>query len=381
VIASLKNCLANPVRSLVVSLCLVALLTPFLTALAISEGIKKDTRALVDAGADIYVTGDQFGSNAPMPLSSLKPLADLPGVVRVVPRVIGRTYLNQYFLAVLGISPAHLPPSIHLLQGRVFHEPGEVLLGENLAALFHIKPGARFYLSRNPGQHFRVAGIFSSTFQPWKADLVVMSFEDAARLFHLPGMATDFLITCRPGYETPLAEQILQIKALHPEGSPPLRVQTKSLITSYLLKGFDTRAGILAGFYTLAFLLAVPIILLTSGLGFSGRKQEIGIAKALGWQTQEVLILAGLENVWLALFSLPWLLFFSQLWLRAGNGFLLNRFFIANWAILPPFSVPAQTFPMPFLLTLFLTLVLTLVGSLYSTWRMAVVPPHQAMHG
>ncbi len=363
-----------------VILCLVALLTPFLTAMAISEGIKEETRLLLDSGADIYVTRDQFGSNAPIPLSFAKPLAALPGVVEVIPRVTGRTYLKKFFLAVLGISPTHLPASIRLVQGRTFQGPGEVILGENLAGLFAIKPGDRFYLSRNPGQTFQVSGIFSSAIQPWKSDLLILSFEDAARLFQLPNLASDFLITCRPGYEIPLAERILQIKELNPEGSPPLRVQTRSLIKSYMLKGFDARAGVFSGFYTLAFFLAFPILLVTTGLGSAGRKQEIGIAKALGWQTQEVLILVGFENVLLALFSLPWLLLFSQLWLKAGNGYLLNRFFIANWAILPPFSVPAQTFPVPFLLTLFLTLVLTLVGSLYSTWRMAVVPPHQAMH-
>ena len=211
-ISSLKNILANPVRSLVVILCLVALLTPFLTAMAISEGIKEETRLLLDSGADIYVTRDQFGSNAPIPLSFAKPLAALPGVVEVIPRVTGRTYLKKFFLAVLGISPTHLPASIRLVQGRTFQGPGEVILGENLAGLFAIKPGDRFYLSRNPGQTFQVSGIFSSAIQPWKSDLLILSFEDAARLFQLPNLASDFLITCRPGYEIPLAERILQIK-------------------------------------------------------------------------------------------------------------------------------------------------------------------------
>jgi ABC-type lipoprotein release transport system permease subunit len=365
----------------VVVFCLVALLTPFITALAIHEGLKNQSREMLDQNPEIYVTQDQFGSNAPISLSWVGPLASLPGVDQVIPRVSGRTYMNQYFLAVMGVSPDHLPASLSISQGRGFRQPGEVLIGAALAAQAGIEPGRRFFLSRNPGQLFQVVGLFRSGYTIWNSDLMIMSLDDAAQLYGLPGKATDLLLKTRPGYEEPLAEKIIALSQAPAGTGPPLRVQTKSLIKSYVLRGFDVKAGIFAGIYSLAFFLALPILLVTTGLGLSGRKREIGIIKALGWQTQEVLILMGWENLFLSLISIPFILLSSQIWLRALNGFFINRYFVANWTILPPFSIPSLSFPVPFLLTFFLVIILTLAGSLYSTWRIAVAPPHEAMHG
>ena len=50
-------------RTLVVLLCLVAVIFPFLTALTISEGIKFQSAISVDEGTDFYVTGNAAGSS------------------------------------------------------------------------------------------------------------------------------------------------------------------------------------------------------------------------------------------------------------------------------------------------------------------------------
>jgi hypothetical protein len=66
-----KNIIRNKVRSIVLVLCLIAVLFPFVSAISISEGIKFQSLISVDEGADIYVTGDYFGSNAPISLDYL----------------------------------------------------------------------------------------------------------------------------------------------------------------------------------------------------------------------------------------------------------------------------------------------------------------------
>lgn len=364
-----------------VLICLTAILTPFLTALAISEGLKSETQNVLESGPDLYVTQDHFGSNAPISLDYIPQFSALPGIKEVIPRIIGRTYLNTYFLAVLGIAPAHLPSSIHITQGRAFQNPGEVLLGEKVSRECQLPLGQSFFLSRNPKQRFKIVGQFQSSFEIWNSDLLIMSFEDGAKLYQLPGKATDLMIRTYPSHEKPAAEKIVHFSDTQTGGPPPLRVQTRTLIKSYVLRGLDAKAGIFSGIYSLAFFLAIPILLVTTGLGLSRRKKEIGISKALGWQTQEILLVIGIENMVLALGCLPVTLLFSLVWIRGFNGFFLNRFFVANVDILPPFTIPAEMFPIPFLLTFFLALILTLTGSLYSTWRIAVAPPNEAMRG
>ncbi|MBA4394254.1 MAG: hypothetical protein C0407_11955, partial [Desulfobacca sp.] len=215
-----------------VLICLTAILTPFLTAMAISEGLKRETQNVLESGADLYVTQDHFGSNAPISLDYIPQFSSLPGIKEVIPRIIGRTYLQNYFLAVLGIAPAHLPSSLHILQGRAFQKPGEVLVGEKIARECRLPLGRSFFLSRNPKQIFKVVGLFHSSFQIWNSDLVIMSFEDGAKLYQLPGKATDIIIKTEPGQEKPVAEKIGDGSNLQKGKGPPLRVQTRTLIKS-----------------------------------------------------------------------------------------------------------------------------------------------------
>ena len=57
---AIGNIIRNKVRSIVLVLCLIAVLFPFVTALSISEGIKFQSLISVEEGADIYVTDGLF---------------------------------------------------------------------------------------------------------------------------------------------------------------------------------------------------------------------------------------------------------------------------------------------------------------------------------
>ena len=109
------NVLRHKVRTLVVILCLLAILFPFLTAMAISEGVKAESLASVMEGADIYLALDQYGKNAPVPLKYLDEVKKINGVMRVVPRVLGRTYLGDSLAVVVGIRDTLKCPLFFLL--------------------------------------------------------------------------------------------------------------------------------------------------------------------------------------------------------------------------------------------------------------------------
>jgi ABC-type antimicrobial peptide transport system permease subunit len=128
-----------------------------------------------------------------------------------------------------------------------------------------------------------------------------------------------------------------------------------------------------------AFALGIPALLVASGLGFTERRKEIGILKATGWQTQEVLETVGLENVMLSLAATPIAVLLSFFWLKVLNGFFVAQFFIAQIDLMPPFPVPSRFLPVPVLLGFLVSLIITSVGSIYTTWRTAVVPPSDAM--
>ena len=68
------NLLRFKSRSLVVVLCLVAVIFPFMTGISILEGIKAQAGVSVQEGADVYVAGDLYGNNAPVSTSLVSAL-------------------------------------------------------------------------------------------------------------------------------------------------------------------------------------------------------------------------------------------------------------------------------------------------------------------
>jgi ABC-type lipoprotein release transport system permease subunit len=376
---ALRGVARNPVRSAVVIFCLTALLAPFVVGIAMSEGIKSQYQSALKQGGDVFVTRDLYGSNAPIELAMIEQIRSIPGVTDVVPRIIGRTYLKGKFLAVLGIDPEHFPPSIRVIQGRRPRGKGEVLLGRSAAAYAALDVGSRFSITGRPDLAFEIVGVFASSTNAWNANLLLMDFQDAAELFDSADKATDLSVQTRPGYQG-IVDVIVRLSEEQTHsGLPPLRVQTRELIDRYSQRGFNIKAGVYTGFYCLVFALAIPSIGVISGFGLSERRREIGVMKALGWQTQEVLEMVALENLILSIAGVPFIVLVTAAWIYLFNGAWISKFFIASIEGMIPFSVPARIFPLPLLLGTFLAVTLTMVGSIYSTWRASVVPPSEAM--
>src|SRR5437764_8495035 len=87
--------LLHPQRGLVTIACLVAVLVPYLVGLGLSRGIQDEAEAAVRFGADLYVTGEQFGRPVPVPLAAAAEIRKVPGVTAVVPRIVGRIELGR----------------------------------------------------------------------------------------------------------------------------------------------------------------------------------------------------------------------------------------------------------------------------------------------
>jgi ABC-type lipoprotein release transport system permease subunit len=304
----------------------------------------------------------------------------MEGVVRVYPRVVGRTYFSNRLATIVGIPPENVTESIRLIEGKMFREKGEVVIGKGLAKEFNLQIGVRFTLAANPSKLFKITGFFDADATIWSANLILMAFEDAAEFFQVKGKATDILIYTRPGYAPLLAKEIQEKSLSTPDSlEPPLRVQDKLLVRRYFERGFNYKAGVFTALYTVAFALAIPALLIVSGFGQTERRKEIGIIKATGWQTQEVMDMVALENLIISLTSAPLAILIAMAWLKLFNGAFIAQFFIAEIGLMAPFPVPSRFLPIPCFFAFLFAIVLTMVGSLYSTWKTATVPPVEAM--
>ena len=362
-------------RTIVLVLSLTAILFPFLAALSISEGIKLQSRISVEEGADFYVTGDSAGNSMPLPLSYLDRFRNIAEIDRIVPRIVGRAYLKDRTVSIVGMPGGILPGSLLVAGGRRIQSRGEVIVGSTLNARYGLSPGSKFYMPINRWKRFTVVGIFASENSMWSSNLIYMSLEDAGELFRMKGMATDFLVYAKPK-QSPVVSIYLQMEN---QKEPPIRIQSREVVTSYFLKGFESRAGIFTAFYLAAFALAIPLVFILTGLGWSERRKEIGTLKAVGWQTLDVMEVILLENIFVSVLAACLAFIAAFAWIRGLNGFLIAQFFLGEPGLVPAFPVPARFVPIPAFLSLLLALVLTMTGSLFNTWRLAATPAAETM--
>ena len=135
------------------------------------------------------------------------------------------------------------------------------------------------------------------------------------------------------------------------------------------------KEGVFSALYIVAIALGVPAILVTSGFGLSERKKEVGIMKATGWQTLEVLELISFEQLLISLLGATIAIVLAILWVRGFRGAFIAQFFIAEITMLPNFALPARFLPLPCFISFFFAFLLTMVGSIYSSWRASTVSP------
>ncbi|MBW7942349.1 MAG: hypothetical protein H3C64_08120, partial [Candidatus Kuenenia stuttgartiensis] len=67
-----ENLLRHRAKTVVVCLCIIAIVTPFITAISISDGIRAQSLVSVNEGGDLYLTFDEFGRNTSVPLKYLE---------------------------------------------------------------------------------------------------------------------------------------------------------------------------------------------------------------------------------------------------------------------------------------------------------------------
>jgi ABC-type lipoprotein release transport system permease subunit len=383
----LTSLLLHPQRSLVTTACVVAVLLPYLAGLGVSRGVQDDAEAAIRFGADLYVSGEQFGRPAPVPIAAAQQLRKIPGVVSVVPRIVGRIELgkDRVSAVLVGIPLDDFPAGMECIRGRLYTggSRNELVVGSELAKRLRLDVGTNllpFYHSRTGDHTSEIVGIFHSDVSLWQARLIVTSLRTAGHIFDQPDLATDLLVTCRSGYEDEVRRAILHSDTLQlPGGGGRLRVVSRDDLSLLLSEGPRQREGIFTLFFVMAFAVAILVVLVTSGFGLSERRREIAILKATGWQTDELLLRSLVESFLISLTggSLAILLAFG--WLRGLNGYVIASVFLNDVDRSPAFRVPFRLVPIPVLLALLIAFIVVLSGSLYSTWRAAITPPREAM--
>jgi ABC-type lipoprotein release transport system permease subunit len=380
----------HPLRSGVSVAAVVVVLVPYLVGAALAGGVLVEAEAAVQYGADLHVRGSQFGRPVPVPLSAVKDVSRIPGVEHVVPRIVGEVLLGkeQIRCVLVGMPAEHFPDWVSCIEGKLPAEGGahQLVLGTTLARRLGLKIGSRvppFYRNDRLGERVsEIVGIFKPEAPLWQAYLIFTTFDTAAAVFDQPGLATDLLVSCNPGTAAAVSREIMQrLSFPSADGRAIIRpeVISREDMLALLPRGVQHREGVFHLHFVLAFVVAILVLLVTSGLGLTERRREIGILKATGWQTDEILLRSFAESLALSLSAACLAFLLAWVWLRLFNALGIASVFLTGIDTYADFRLPFRLTPVPLLLGFILSLVTVLSGTLYSTWRWAITSPREAM--
>lgn len=354
-------------------------LTAFLASvLFLTHSFKVEAlHVLIDA-PELIVQKISGGRHDLIPAGYIKKIRDIPGVGKVVPRYWGYYYdsLTDGNYTILGMDENG--PEFKLLEGRIPSRRGECAIGKGVSEARFAGIGGEVFFTDGKGKimDVRIVGIFTSESEILTNDLVLLHKEDALRLFGTPAdKATDIVVEVYNESEVPTVAR--KIKRMLPDTRPIMRSE---IIRTYE-NIFNWRSGMILTMF-LGSVIAFCILAWDKATGLSAEERgEIGILKAIGWETSDVLELKFWEGTVISVTS-----FLTGLILAYVHVFFFNASLIApalkGWSTVFPRFRPIpyinlyQIFVM-FFLTVFPYVVSTVVPS----WKAAITDPDSVMRG
>jgi lipoprotein-releasing system permease protein len=230
--------------------------------------------------------------------------------------------------------------------------------------------------SSNTGVLYEVVGVFRAASSLLTNDLIILANDEVIDFFgYPPEKATD--VAVRVYNENELQTIAAKVKKLLPDTRP---ITKSELVRTYDMV-FNWRSGLMLTVFSAA-VIAFCILAWDKATGISAdEKQEIGILKAIGWDTADVLALKFWEGLIIALTSF-------LLGTIAGfvHVFFLDAFLLApvikGWSVVfPEFHLTPHIDPYLVFTLGFLTVIPYVASTIIPAWKTAVTDPETVMRG
>jgi ABC-type lipoprotein release transport system permease subunit len=327
--------------------------------------IKNEARAVFRGAPEMVVQRLMAGRHDLIPEGYIDGLKKITGVREVHGRLWGYYYEPSTGANYTIVSAAN--PAV---------KPGAVAIGRGVARTLLTEQGDLLPLKSASGEYasFEVARIFSGDSELVSADLIEMHPEDLRALFGIPeGLYTD--ITLKVRNEKEVAVIADKVRRLFPDTRPILREEILRTYDSI----FDWRSGLLLVIFAGA-VTAFIIFAWDKATGLSlEERREMGVLKAMGWQTTEVIAMKSWEGTVISLAAFTAGVLAAYLHVFVSSAVLFEPV-LKGWAVLyPHFELVPQIDPFQILSLFFLTVVPYTVATVVPTWSAATVDPDQIM--
>jgi len=349
----------------------------------LTDGLEGEAQLSATFAPDITVQYLQAGRQIPIPMKYAEIIERMAGV-KAVPRVWGYIYFRNKLYTVMGIDPSKMPipKEINLaMASGHFLKADDVkaaVVGDFLAKSFNVKVGDLIMLydqSMKPF-NFSVVGIFTMDVQLYTADLILVPIRDARTFFEMgEDVATDLCVYVEDLAQSRfVAEQILR-------DVPNTRVLTRGVLREALLAAYGTRSGFVSVIW-LILLISTMLVAWNQATAVSSEaRREVGILKALGFSTTDILEVRLVEAVILGIMSASVGILLAIAYVVYLGAPVLKEFMLGWATVYPEFPLPLRI-KFSTIFTLYAIAVFPLlVGSVIPAWTSAITEPDVAMRG
>jgi ABC-type lipoprotein release transport system permease subunit len=291
------------------------------------------------------------------------------GRVRGVQDIRGRLW-GYYYDSVVKANYTFMVPA----DGSV--EKGTIVVGPALARQRGLDQNTGISFRSYSGElhSFTVAAVLPQASELASADLILIHEDDFRAFFSYPtGHYTDIALSVANPKE--VRNVATKLVALLPDSRPILREEMQRTYASI----FDWREGLMLALLSAA-ILAFSILAWEKASGLAAdEKREIGILKAIGWETSDVIKMKLWEGGLISLTA--FLLGFVAAYLHVFKfGAPLFEPVLKGWAVLyPRFTLVPVIDGLQLATLFFFTVFPYMAAVLVPIWRAAVTDPDAVM--
>jgi len=353
-----------------------------------------DVEASLAEGPDLIVQKLVGGRQALVPLEWIDDVSETTGVRLVTPRVWGYSDAGDgRLLTVMGVNATEYATvfgavGTDILAGGRFivgNDTRRMVVGQGIVdmmaasgAAVTISVGSVLSLITYNGSliEFVVVGIFSADSKIQSYDLILTDIGSARLVLGVDNSScTDAAVWI--SYGSDLNSVAFQLDTSLSQA----RVLTRDAMKNNMLRTYGGRAGVAALLWACVLLTVVLLVFTASSAGSEEARREVGLLKALGFDTVDILEIRMVESVTLgalgANFGISLAIVFDFI-LGAPllAGYLLGwNLVLLNGGI--PLAVSSATIFMVFTAAIVPIMVATVVPS----WRNAITEPDTVLRG
>ena len=274
-----RDILRRPVESLLLATAMTSTIAIVGTLLLFPRAVYDTVDRLLNAAPAVVVRRIDAGGWRPLPTREAVGAAlAVPGVISVKPRIWGIVNGPDGPLSIIGVAPGKIPQAYEDLIPRL-PGPGQAIVGPGVAA-------GRIDILQLDGSvrsTYRVIGRLPEKTGIITHDLVLLNVQDARKLISLPdGYASDLAVEVF--HEGEQDAILADLAAAFPW---PVRCVTRRQNAGIYAGGLN-RASTLNTITAIPAVLAVCLLVAVSIRKSMGRQSDLGIMKAMGWTTGDI---------------------------------------------------------------------------------------------